>query len=136
VRWGHKKTTTRAFKPVFLPPCKCLWHIFFGKKVNEPANFEDLKTGSPHATSRRGSKKQIRKRPKFFSKKNTHTQKTYVFTPPPPLPPPTFSRALSRAGFVVSCLAVPNGGLWGAQWVGSVRIGLRRPVGLDARIRL
>jgi hypothetical protein len=73
----------------------------------------------------------MQKKTIFFLKKNI--EHIYFFTPPSP-PPPAFSRALRRAGFVVGCLAAPNGGLRGAER-GSVRIGLRRPVGLDAPTR-
>jgi hypothetical protein len=75
----------------------------------------------------------MQKKTSFFYEKKHRTY--FFFTPPPPPPPPAFSRALRRAGFVVGCLAAPNGGLRGAER-GSVRIGPRRPVGLDAPTRL
>jgi hypothetical protein len=80
-----------------------------------------------------GLKYKYKRKRVFFSGKKKKKQKKSPSPPPPP--PPTFSRALRRAGFVFGCLAVPNGALRGGQW-GFVRIGLRRPVGLDAPTRL
>jgi hypothetical protein len=80
-----------------------------------------------------GLKNKCKRKRVYFSEKNI--KNIYFFAPPPPPPPPAFSRALRRAVFVVVCLAAPNGGLRGAER-GSVRIGLRRPVGLDAPTRL
>jgi diketogulonate reductase-like aldo/keto reductase len=90
-------------------------YIFLGKGSRKNANFRGLKIGSPNATSRRESKKQIQKKTSFFSEKKPNY--FLIKKKAPPLTPvlcgpESASSATPSTCSLYSGLGVPFGSLF------------------------